>query len=184
MNKRHAPGVILRKENKTPKNEGIVGNENIVAELLALEPELMRYARSLTRDYDRANDLLQETNLKVLLHHDSKYKSGNKFKNWTMKIMRNSFLNTIEREEKFTPVCNYDCFYNLPGRNDLAGCSKDIYYAVECLPLEHRKVIKLLMTGHKYDEIAIILNLPAGTVKSRIFYSRALLKTELKDYLD
>ena len=183
MNKTHALGVILHKENKNTKNEGIVGSEDIVAKLLALEPELMRYARSLTRDYDRAMDLVQETNLKVLLHHNQ-YKRGTQFKSWTMKIMRNAFLSSVEHEEKFTPVRDFGCFYHLPGRNDLACYKKDIYYAVKCLPTEHRKVIRLLMTGHRYEEIAVILDLPAGTVKSRIFYSRALLKTELKDYLD
>ena len=157
--------------------------ENIVDELLAMETELLIYARRLTKSYDRACDLLQETNLKILLSF-GKFKEGTDFKSWAKKVMYNSFLNNIEREDKFTPVCNYSCFYHLPGRNDSLGCSKDIYYAVECLPLEHRKVIKLLMTGHKYDEIAIILNLPAGTVKSRRFYSRALLTTELKEYLD
>ena len=81
-------------------------------------------------------------------------------------------------------MCDFGRFYHLPGRNDLACYKKDIYYAVKCLPTEHRKVIRLLMTGHRYEEIAVILDLPAGTVKSRIFYSRALLKSELKDYLD
>ena len=165
------------------KNEGIVENEDIVAELLALEPEMMRYAMSLSRNYDRARDLVQETNLKVLLNH-SKYKRGTQFKSWAMKIMRNAFLSSVEHEEKFTPMCDFGRFYHLPGRNDLACYKKDIYYAVKCLPTEHRKVIRLLMTGHRYEEIAVILDLPAGTVKSRIFYSRALLKTELKDYLD
>ena len=171
------------RKTKHKKNEGIVENEDIVAELLALEPEMMRYAMSLSRNYDRAKDLVQETNLKVLLHHNQ-YKRGTQFKSWAMKIMRNAFLSSVEHEERFTPMCDFGRFYHLPGRNDLACYKKDIYYAVKCLPTEHRKVIRLLMTGHRYEEIAVILDLPAGTVKSRIFYSRALLKTELKDYLD
>ena len=157
--------------------------ENIVDELLAMETELLIYARRLTKSYDRACDLLQETNLKILLSF-GKFKEGTDFKSWAKKVMYNSFLNNIEREDKFTPVCNYSCFYHLPGRNDSLGGSSDIYYAVECLPDDCRKVIRLLMTGHKYDEIAIILNLPTGTVKSRIFNSRAKLRMELKDYLD
>ena len=59
----------------------------------------------------------------------------------------------------------------------------DIYHAIDRLPDGYDKMIRLLVTGHKYDEIAVILNLPLGTVKSRIFTSREILRKELRDFL-
>ena len=155
--------------------------------LLAIENELFRYAKFLTHELDRAQDLLQDTNLKILLSYDS-FKGEDKFKNWAMAIMHNSFVNSVKREEKITTIENYNSFQNnvmyLPGRNDILSESNDIFYAVENLPAGYAITIKLLIAGHRYDEIAMILKLPLGTVKSRIYTSRAILRKELKDYLE
>lgn len=155
--------------------------------LLAIETELQLYAKALTHDNNRAEDLLQETNLKILLGYE-RFKGEDKFNNWAKKIMRNSFLNSVQHEEKITPVENYNKFYRdmlyMPGRSDIVSEADDIYCAVDNLPDDYGKMIRLLITGHKYDEIAIMLDIPVGTVKSRIFNSRAILKKQLKDYLE
>ena len=122
-----------------------------------------------------------------MLNHKS-FDGDDKFKNWAKAIMRNSFLNTTEHEKKITPVEDYSSFHHemiyLPGRSDIVSEYNDIYYAVDNLPQENGKIIRLLITGHKYEEIAIIMNIPLGTVKSRVFNSRTILKKKLKDYLE
>ena len=164
-----------------------VKTTNIENELLATKAELMRYARHLTRDEERARDLMQETVLKILVGRD-KYECGTKFKCWARKIMYNSFMNNIIREDKMQAVSNYgdlhvEMMYS-PGRSDIVSEADDIYNAVDHLPNDYNKLIRLLIMGHRYDEIAMMMDIPLGTVKSRIFVSRKMLKEKLKDYLE
>lgn len=157
---------------------------NIDEKLLEIEAELSLYAKALTRENTRAEDLLQETNLKILIKQE-KYKEISKFRSWAKRIMKNSFLNNADHEKNITTVEDYSCFYR---EITYAPCNaesevNDIYHAIDRLPDGYDKMIRLLVTGHKYDEIAVILNLPLGTVKSRIFTSREILRKELRDFL-
>lgn len=157
---------------------------NIDDKLLEIEAEIYLYARALTRENTRAEDLLQETNLKILAKQ-GKYKEISKFRNWAKRIMKNSFLNSVDHEKNITTVEDYSCFYR---EMTYAPCSaesevNDIYHAIDRLPDGYDKMIRLLATGHRYDEIAGMLDLPLGTVKSRIFSSREILRKELRDYL-
>ena len=164
-----------------------VEKSDINEKLLAMERELFMYAKALTHEENRAEDLLQETNLKILISHES-FKGGSKFRNWAKKIMLNSFLNNIKHEEKVCVVEDYNNYYHdmmyMPERSDIANETHDIYYAIDKLPDDWSKMMRLLMSGHKYDEIASKLNIPVGTVKSRIFNSREILKKQLKEYLE
>lgn len=169
------------------KKDRTVKKSDINEKLLAMEHELFMYAKALTHEENRAADLLQETNLKILLSYES-FRGGAKFRNWAMKIMRNSFLNNVKHEDKVTVVedynkCRHDMMY-MPGRGDIVNGTHDIYCAVDNLPDDLGRTMRLLITGHKYDEIAIMLNLPVGTVKSRIYNSRVILKKQLKVYLE
>ena len=159
----------------------------IEEELLATKAELLAYARHLTKNEERARDLMQETVLKILVGRD-KFEKGTSFRNWARKVMYNTFLNNIVREEKVFAVDNYSSVHHdimyMPGRNEIPGGAHDIYKVVNHLPDGCDRMIKLLITGHKYSEIAMILDIPIGTVKSRIFASRAILREELKDYLE
>lgn len=160
---------------------------DIEDELLAAGTELFIYAMHLTKDKFRADDLLQETNMKVLIQRE-KYREDKCFEAWAKKIMFNSFINNTNREKHIETVENYGTIGResvyMQSRNDIASESGDIYNAVERLPKGNGKIIKLLIAGHKYDEIAMKLDLPLGTVKSRIFFSRAILRKELKDYFE
>ena len=160
---------------------------DIEKELLGIGAELLIYARRLTKDKFRAEDLLQETSLKVLVQRD-KYRENKCFAAWAKRIMLNSFLNNAEREERMSAVENYLDIYQgtnqMADRCIIASETEDIYNAVKQLPAENSKVITLLIDGHRYDEIAVILDIPLGTVKSRIFVSRAMLREELKDYFE
>ena len=151
---------------------------DIEKELLAAGAELLVYAKHLTKDKFRAEDLLQETNMKVLIQRD-KYREDKCFEAWAKRIMLNSFINSTNREKRIEAVescavvCNNDVYIH--SRSETLSDTGDIYSAVERLPEGNCRIIKLLIAGHKYDEIAMMLDLPLGTVKSRIFFSRSSL---------
>ena len=161
---------------------------DIEKELLQSRNELFTYALRLTKEYNRADDLLQETNLKVLVSC-GKYIEGTCFVAWAKKIMLNSFLNSSVRECRMMFVEDYgsvrsDVNY-MPFRGVVSASeTRDIYRAVDRLPGGNARLMRLLITGHKYSEIAVLLDLPLGTVKSRIHLSRAILREELKDYFE
>lgn len=160
---------------------------DIEDELLAVETDLLRYAKRLTKDINRAEDLLQETNLKILIAHD-KFEEGTNFWNWAKTIMYNSFINNVNRESRTQDIESYGNilheFIYTPGQHDIWNETGDIYNAVNHLPREYGETMRLLIHGHKYNDIAILMNIPLGTVKSRIFQSRIILKRVLKDYME
>lgn len=161
-----------------------------VAELfIAARGKLYQYAHCLTWDFDRAEDLLQETAFKVLSNaHRLKEKDG--FLQWARRIMHNTFINDSIHEERHLSVDDFApiiAFANKEIREndcDCEICIDEIYNAIDDLPGNNGKLMRLLIKGHKYLDISIITNLPLGTVKTRIHISRQLLKEKLKDYLN
>ena len=154
--------------------------------LLAAMGRLYRYAYKLTRDYDRANDLLQETFLKVL-YNAEKFKDNGKFMSWTYAIMHNAFINNCKHEEQCDAIAEeslYPTTFTAKGESASGMEVDDIYCAIDELPGSSGKVMRLLVSGHKYVEIAVKMEIPIGTVKTRINISRAILKQRLKDYLN
>lgn len=157
--------------------------------LLSLKKNLRYYALSLTSDSERADDLLQETMLKALTYRD-KFRENTNFKAWIYTIMRNTFINDYRRNVKRKNTFDYmnndihllqspdkvfpspDSFYN----------SKEILASIEALEDEYRVPFNMFLEGYKYKEIAEELELPLGTVKSRIFFTRKKLEKSLKDY--
>lgn len=159
------------------------------SDLVAVQDELLRYAYKLTMDRDEAHDLLQETSLKALDNQD-KYTPDTNFKGWMYTIMRNIFINNyrkVVRDQTF--VDRTDNLYHLSLPQDAgfestesAYDTKEIRRAVNALPREYRVPFAMHVSGFKYREIADKLSLPLGTVKSRIFFTRQRLQTQLKDF--
>ena len=157
--------------------------------LIGIQDELLRFAFKLTADREDANDLLQETSLKALDNED-KYTPDTNFKGWVYTIMRNIFINNyrrVVREQTF--VDQTENLYHLYLPQDMAYEStersydlKEIRRVVNSLPKEYRIPFSMHVSGFKYREIAEKLNLPLGTVKSRIFFTRQKLQEELKDF--
>lgn len=155
--------------------------------LLAFQSDLLRYATYLTRESNRAEDLLQETNLRIIINHD-KF-DGKKFKQWSYSIMRNVFLNNCKHDDHYSVLEDMEFQYgNYQPANDNgidSQCNvKDIYNTLNTLPVGYNIVIRLLARGLKYREIASHTESPIGTVKNRINLSRGILKQELKDFLN
>lgn len=157
--------------------------------LLAARGKLRLYAFSLTSDWEKAEDLLQETSLKVL-NSASKFEDKGKFFSWARKIMYNTFANIAKREEYYRCIEQPDSttlFRNSEQEElhiDTEIDIEEIYNAIDELPGNSSKVMQLLISGHRYMEIAVQMKIPVGTVKTRINVSRTILKHKLKDYLN
>ena len=153
--------------------------------LLAEMGELYQFAYKLTHDYDRANDLLQETFLRVLKNAD-KFEDDGRFMSWVFVIMRHTFLNNCKREELWVAAEESLHSTAFTTKNESSSGTEvdDIYCAIDELPGNAGKVMRLLISGHKYVEIAVRMEIPIGTVKTRINISRSILKQRLKDYLN
>ena len=157
--------------------------------ILSMQNELRSFAMKLTCDYEDANDLLQDTTLKALDNED-KYEQETNFKGWIYTIMRNIFINNYRknlRDQTF--VDKTDNQYFLNSSSDLAVDSMESAYdvkemnrVVNSMPKEYRIPFSMFVAGFKYREISDKLNLPIGTVKSRIFFTRQRLQRELKDF--
>lgn len=160
------------------------------SKLLTLQGELLKFAMKLTSDPDDANDLLQETTLRAL-DNQEKYTHETNFKGWLFTIMRNIFSNNFHRlanRSWFTDGIE-SIYHTLKGKEYSHEESDDscnisaIQTAIEGLPSEYKEPFSMYISGFKYKEIAETMNLPLGTIKSRIFLTRQKLQKDLKDFL-
>lgn len=162
---------------------------NFNNEVVGLQSSLKPFALKLTRDMDDAEDLIQETMFRAFSNED-KFQSGTKLKAWLYTIMKNIFINNYRKKVKRnTIVDTSDNQYFIDSvshttTNDaeMAFVSKDIEHAILSLSNEFRVPFMMHFKGYKYHEIAEKLNLPLGTVKSRIFFTRKALKEKLSQY--
>ena len=141
-------------------------------------PRLRRYARSLTRDLERAEDLVQSSLVRALAK-EHLWAPGSDLRAWLFTILHNEHVNEVRRlvREGFT-VSLQDVTSNLaalPGVETSLEL-KDVERAIATLPHEQRKVILLAgREGMRYEEMAKTLGLPIGTVRSRLSRARAKL---------
>ena len=157
--------------------------------LLNVQSELFRFAFKLTADREEANDLLQETSLKAL-DNEEKFTPDTNFKGWMYTIMRNIFINNyrkVVRDQTFIDRTDNLYHLNLPQETGFESTEKtydlkEMHRVVNSLPKEYRVPFAMHVSGFKYREIAEKLNLPLGTIKSRIFFTRQKLQEELKDF--
>lgn len=150
---------------------------------------LKMYALHFTHDSEDANDLVQDTLLKAITYYN-KFKEGTNLKGWLYTIMKNTFINNYRRFIKISAFVTKS--EDISSSNLLFSSSKnqgeskfvmdDIRRALDKLPDEYYIPFIRYYEGHKYHEIADYLNIPIGTVKTRIHVARKLLKKSLKPY--
>lgn len=157
--------------------------------LLGLQGNLLNFAYQLTTNKEAAQDLVQDTTLKVL-DNEAKYVDNVNFKGWVFTIMRNIFINNYRRQVRSATVIDTtEDFYhlNLSQESGLATpegsfAAKEISVAINSFSQEYRLPFTMYIAGYKYSEIADKMGLPLGTVKSRIFFARKRLQGMLKGY--
>lgn len=157
--------------------------------IIAMQSDLQRFALKLTANYDSANDLVQDCVLQAL-DNKEKFKHSTNLKGWLYTIMRNIFINNYRRALRETNLIDSDYSINKQGlieeedaaRFEFAYDLKQLHTIVNALPEDLKRPFLMFVAGFKYIEIAEKLNLPIGTVKSRLFFVRKRLKEDLKDF--
>ena len=166
-----------------------MGSAKFQSNLLNLQDKLLNFAYMLTSNRDDAYDLLQDTTLKALENED-KFAKNTNFKGWVFTIMRNVFINNYRRGMRTaTIVDTTENLYHLNLSQDSGletpegslGAS-EISDAINSFADEYRIPFSMHVAGYKYNEIAAQMNLPLGTVKSRIFFSRKKLQERFADH--
>ena len=167
----------------------IMSSQNFQSKLLGLQSNLLNFAYMLTSNRDDAYDLLQDTTLKALDNED-KYVDNVNFKGWVFTIMRNIFINNYRKVVRSATIIDQteDLYHlNLPQESGLdtpegSVAAGEITAAINSFSDDYRVPFSMHVAGYKYNEIAEKMNLPLGTVKSRIFFARRRLQEMLKDY--
>ncbi len=159
---------------------------------------LYNMAYRLTRNAEDAEDLVQETYFKAYKHYD-KFEAGTNLKAWLFRIMKNTFINGYRKIQNRPPQSPFsdieDSFENLvdsggvresknPEQEFLAKVmDEDVQEAIDTLREDYRMVILLVdLEGFSYKEAASILEVPVGTVMSRLYRGRRMLEQVLLDY--
>lgn len=157
---------------------------------------MYNFAFRLTMDEDDANDLVQDTYLKAFRFITS-FEQGTNAKAWLFRILKNSFINDYRKKSKEPAKVDYqdvETTYNsdeaetehtvdlrVETVQDMIG--DEVASALNSLPVDFRTVIILCdIEGFTYEEMAKILDIPIGTVRSRLHRARNLLKEKLRDY--
>jgi len=163
---------------------------NFDEKLIEYQRSLKSFAYGFTNNDEEANDLLQETYLKALTYRD-KFKAQTNLKAWLYTIMRNTFINNYRKAVRANTIIDRtdeQYFINTAASRkgahspDSVYAHKQISKVVESLEDEYKVPFQMYNTGFKYKEIAEKLDLPIGTIKSRIFLARKKLMLQLSDY--
>lgn len=157
--------------------------EVFISQLLNLQEKLFRSALFMTQDKTKAKDLLQETFLRILENKD-KFRQNNNLSGWANKIMSNIFISDYRKlliqKRYFDFISDNDITYLSEQDFMIRHSISDLMNAIEKLEDKKQTILKLFLSGLKYEEIAQTKNLPIGTVKSQIHQAKEELKKLLE----
>lgn len=157
--------------------------ETTLAAIATEIPRLRRYARHLARDRDQADDLVQDCLVRAI-HKLDTWRPGTNLRAWLFAILRNGHISTI-RSRRRAPI--RDIGDDLPEVGAPAGQEgrvhlEEVATALGALSAEHQEVLHLIaVEGLRYDDAAKLLNIPVGTVRSRLSRARSALRARLED---
>jgi RNA polymerase sigma-70 factor (ECF subfamily) len=148
---------------------------------------LKNFALSLTHNTDDALDLLQDTYVKAITYR-KKFEDNSNLKAWLFTIMKNTFINSYRRAVKTKQIIqtNADVAMTRAWKNNYQDItesridSKDIIKKIENLDDQYKIPFTRYYNGYRYEEIAQEMQLPLGTVKSRIFLARKQLMVAIE----
>ena len=180
------------RQNYSDAEKGEIFNQEFLPHIRSM----YNFAHRLTLDEDDAKDLVQDTYLKAYRFIES-FQKGTNAKAWLFRILKNSFINDYRKKSKEPGKVDYqevESYYNsddvqrqitpdlrVEALKDMIG--DEISNALNSLDVDFRTVIILCdLEGFKYEEMAKILDIPIGTVRSRLHRARQLLKEKLSEY--
>ncbi len=150
--------------------------------------QLRGFAFNYTKNWDDAEDLIQDTLYKALRYKDY-FQEGTNFKGWLFTIMRNIFINGYKRkklQQNLLEESAHNVMINGSKlKEDTITSSlnhQEILKAIETLSDDYKKPFQMFVDGFHYDEIASEMGIPMGTVKSRIFHARQKLSKMLVEF--
>ena len=151
--------------------------------------KLKAYAMGFTNDEENANDLMQDTLLKAITYYN-KFKEGTNLKGWLYTIMKNTFINNYRRFVKISSfvtktddISSSQLSYSATlNGGEQKFVMDDIKSALSNLQEEYYVPFTMYFEGFKYHEIAEQLDIPIGTVKTRIHVARKSMKKTLSSY--
>jgi len=155
-----------------------------------IESLLIGFSMKLTRNRDNAKDLMQETLMRCFDKRD-RFQEGTNFKSWATTIMYNSYINHYRKRKFRSSIVRpmEDVEYMIETKNDKNNVhdikmTEELIGIVDGLSDSYKIPFKIYVKGYQYDEIAEQLDIPMGTVKSRIFYARKKLKNVVGERYD
>lgn len=147
---------------------------------------MYNFALRLTRNEERAKDLVQETSIRALRYREN-YKRGTNFKGWIATVMRNLFINQyrkdLRRRTVNEPVEQFEFALEskviTPNEGEANLRLAEIHKQINCIGKIYSVPFLMHFRGYEYQEIAEQLDLPMGTVKSRIHTARQKIRLRL-----
>ena len=158
-----------------------------ITQVAEIENFLRSFALSLTQNQSDSDDLVQDTLHRAMRNLD-KYKDGTNFRAWMATIMKNIFINNYRRksrqntmldglDERTSTVIDRNHFEINTASSNLS--EELIVKEIDALKDDLRLPFLMHVDGFKYEEIALQLDVPLGTIKSRIFHARRILRLRL-----
>lgn len=181
---------VVSKDNLTKQIKDKIFNEELIPQADAL----YNFAYSLVFEEARAQDLVQEAYLKAYRFIHS-FEPGSNAKAWLFQILKNAFINEYRKKSRQPQKVDFEDYKDknqLEKQASSIDIAQDIYThmigdeitgALNSLPVDFRVAIILSdIEGFTYDEVAKISDIPIGTVRSRLFRARNLMKDQLREY--
>lgn len=145
-------------------------------------PALRRYARALTSDVNRADDLVQDS-LERALQRFHLYQDGTNLKAWLFTIMHNVYVNKVRKscsEPNFVPYDSLNTSHLSSSDIENDVNLRDLKCALTKLPSEQQNILLLVgLEGFGYKEVSSMLDIPLGTVMSRLHRAREKLRQHM-----
>ncbi|MEW5769586.1 MAG: sigma-70 family RNA polymerase sigma factor [Pseudomonadota bacterium] len=143
--------------------------------ILPFIPQLRRYARALVGSEPAADDLVQDT-LERALNKFHLWQPGSNLRAWLFSVMHNVHVNQVRGTPAWAPL-DEDLEIPVGPRQEDGLHLRDLGNALLALPLEQREVLLLVgLEGMRYEEVALALGVPMGTVMSRLSRGRERLR--------
>ena len=142
-------------------------------------PRLRRYARALTRDISAADDLVQDC-LARALSKVHLWQTGTDLRAWLFTILHNQYVNHVRRavrEGAAVALSETEPLLTSQPNQSKRLELRDLERAIAKLPEEQRAVLLLVgLEGMRYEEVAVVLDVPVGTIRSRLSRGREMLR--------